>query len=145
MNFVHGNARKSGHSSEYDTWRTMWQRCTNPNRKGYSFYGGAGVSVADRWREFDAFLADVGSKPTAAHTLDRWPNQGGNYEPGNVRWATRGEQARNKKDNRWIEFGGRRMILADWAKEVGIGRDSMWRRLSKGWPLERALTLRKIR
>jgi hypothetical protein len=80
----------------------MKSRCHNPNFKHYNYYGGRGISVCDRWRaSFECFLADMGDKPTSSHTLDRINNDG-NYEPGNVRWATMQEQAKNRRPHIYI-------------------------------------------
>jgi hypothetical protein len=90
----HGHARHGALSREYSTWRGMIQRCTNPNASKYKYYGGLGVTVCERWRTFENFLADMGQAPKG-RTLDRFPNNAGDYEPGNVRWATCSEQAHN--------------------------------------------------
>lgn len=79
----------------------MIQRCTNPNNAKYSYYGGRGIKVCARWlASFADFLADVGERPSPKLTLDRFPNNDGNYEPGNVRWATWSEQMRNRRPRR---------------------------------------------
>src|SRR3990167_9584042 len=81
----------------YGTWWAMRLRCSNPKDPSYQWYGAKGVAVCEGWiNDFWLFVSDVGEKPTARHTLDRFPNMSGNYEPGNVRWATPQEQARNK-------------------------------------------------
>jgi len=74
----------------------MIQRCTNPNRADYRLYGGRGIKVCKRWRDFAAFLADMGERPKGK-TLDRYPNNNGNYQPGNCRWATPKQQAANRR------------------------------------------------
>lgn len=96
----HGHARRSGAHPLFSTWTGMIQRCRDPRAHNFSKYGGRGISVCARWAtDFAAFLADVGDRPTARHTLDRINNDG-NYEPGNVRWATPVEQARNRRPRR---------------------------------------------
>lgn len=101
-----GNSRRIHSASrsptpEYISWQQMRQRCTNPNVGGYRYWGGAGVKICDSWMEdgkgFSNFLADMGHRPTRKHTLDRFPNPNGNYEPGNCRWTTRKEQRRNRR------------------------------------------------
>ena len=75
----------------------MKRRCLNPRTPNFKYYGALGVQVCDQWlTDFGAFLAEVGLRPSPRHSLDRWPNSHGNYEPGNVRWATRSEQEQNK-------------------------------------------------
>ena len=81
-------------------WQAMLRRCRNPNHVSYPRYGGRGVRVCDRWQGehgFQNFLADVGPRPSLKHTIDRFPNKTGNYEPGNVRWATYKEQRANQR------------------------------------------------
>src|SRR3990167_6439811 len=92
-NFRHGKTR----TIEYQLLSGMIQRCMNPKRHKYSNYGGRGIKVCDRWLDsFEAFLADVGQRPSHDLTLDRIDNDG-NYEPGNVRWATAKQQAETRR------------------------------------------------
>lgn len=80
----------------YATWSGIKARCYCPSVKNFHRYGGRGIKMCSAWRmDFDQFCKDVGERPEGA-SLDRWPNPDGHYEPGNVRWATKLEQARNK-------------------------------------------------
>ena len=97
-NRSHGEARKGKWTAEYRTWAGIKERCTNPKRWNYQFYGALGVKMCKEWFDsYESFVAYVGRRPSAQHSIDRYPNPAGNYEPGNVRWATRIEQARNKR------------------------------------------------
>jgi len=83
----------------------MIKRCTNPNIRFYEDYGGRGITVCDRWLwSYEAFILDVGRKPSSKHTLDRVDNDRG-YEPGNVRWATQSEQLRNRRTTKLNALG----------------------------------------
>jgi hypothetical protein len=82
-------------NSAYSPWLAMRQRCMNQKATGYERYGGAGIEVCPEWDSFDRFLQDVGARSSPTHSLDRWPDPYGNYEPGNVRWATRSQQSNN--------------------------------------------------
>ena len=137
---------KHGHdgekkSPEYTTWDSMIQRCTNKKSLAYKGYGAQGIKVCERWRTFEFFLEDMGLRPSPEHSLDRFPNMGGDYEPGNCRWATIPEQARNKKSNVWIEYNGEKMVLNDWAKKTGISFPTLRRRIKLGVSIHDALTI----
>lgn len=81
---------------EYRAWDGMKQRCTNPKARGYDRYGGAGITVCDRWMySFENFYADMGDRPSSEHSLDRIDGSKG-YSPNNCRWATRSEQQKNR-------------------------------------------------
>lgn len=127
-------------STEYKTWAGMKRRCLNANDASHARYGGAGVSVCQRWADsFEAFLADMGPKPSPRHTIDRIDNAKG-YEPGNCRWATMAEQSRNKRTSRRITFRGVTKVLAEWSREFGLHHSLIQARLRAGWTVERALT-----
>ena len=95
-NTRHGHAPTGHRSPEYRAWSAMLERCTNERHAAWNDYGGRGISVCERWRSFDAFLSDMGPRPSRQHTLDR-VNNDGNYEPANCRWATWTQQARNRR------------------------------------------------
>lgn len=85
-------------SAEYRIWRGMLNRCYNPNVERYPEYGGRGIKVCDWWRDsFEAFLADMGRRPSPSHSIDRYPNNDGDYEKNNCRWATSREQRLNQR------------------------------------------------
>lgn len=135
-------------SPEHAAWNAMIQRCSNERNKHYKDYGGRGITVCNRWRSsFADFLADMGPRPSADHSIDRFPNNDGNYEPGNCRWATRFEQHANKRSNHYIDFAGQRLMVSEWAKRLGCTPGTISKRLKSGWCVERAVTIlpRKMR
>ena len=127
------------HTVEYKIWDSMVQRCTNPKDTGYAGYGGRGIKICHQWlTEFMVFLSDMGPRPSSTHSLDRVDNNG-NYEPGNVRWATRKEQERNKRNNHLITIGSTTKCLSAWAEETGIEFNALSQRLRRGWTAEEAV------
>ena len=126
----------------------MRQRCTNPNVSCFKHYGGKGVSVHSTWNKFWAFVegveSEIGPRPTSKHTLDRIDGNG-NYEPGNVQWATQAmqirNQARNQNAKHFYDFEGKTQTLTDWAMEKSMAVHTLRARLKTfNWPIEKALT-----
>ena len=130
-------------SKTYDIWRAMRQRCNNPTHPSFARYGGRGITICARWDDYAAFLADMGECPPGL-TLDRFPNNNGNYQPSNCKWATRKEQADNRRPTRLIAFNGKTKCIRDWERELGLGYGTVWRRLARNLPIEVALTKGKI-
>lgn len=136
------NRRTHGRSKtpEHYAWIGLKRRCVNPNNQTHKYYIDQGVTVCARWMtSFEAFLADVGLRPSPKHSLDRWPDPFGNYEPDNVRWATAEEQMHNRRDNVLVTIGGETHCVGAWEKIAGLRRETVRRRLKKGWPVERLL------
>lgn len=125
---------------EYRIWKLMRGRCANPKTPHWHRYGGRGITVCDRWRDsFANFLADMGRAPTPRHTIDRFPDPDGNYEPDNCRWATRRQQARNTSTNRMVAWRGESLCLAEWAERLEVTPRALALRLRRQ-PLADAMT-----
>lgn len=121
---------------EHQSWRGMIQRCTNPNANGYVDYGGRGITVCIEWRNFERFFADMGEKPTEFHTLERKENDKGYYKD-NCKWASRREQALNKRTNVIVKYKGENRVVSDVCRELGIDKRLPLKRLKRGWSEER--------
>jgi hypothetical protein len=122
-------------SPTYVTWTSMLQRCTNPKHKHYANYGGKGVQVCERWRDFRLFLEDMGERP-AGMSIDRLAN-GKGYEPGNCRWATRADQNRNRSVCIHVALNGKTQTLMEWSRDLGVPETTLrrWHRLGR-WPVQ---------
>jgi hypothetical protein len=114
----------------------MKARCLMTANKSYQYYGGRGITVCERWMEFEAFYQDMGD-PANGMELDRIDNSKG-YSPDNCRWVTHKENSRNTRRCRYLECNGERLLLTQWAEKLGISHPALHRRL-KRWPLEKAL------
>ena len=122
----------------YNSWRGIIKRCTDPNNASYQSYGGRGIKVCDRWMKFKNFLEDMGVKPEGK-SIDR-KDTNGDYCPENCQWSTAKDQARNRNNNRLIEFNGEVKCITQWSDELGIPYAVLNYRLSRGWDVKRALT-----
>lgn len=140
---MHYKSRQRSECREYGIWTDIRQRCLNPNDPCYPGYGGRGIKICDRWLEsFHNFFNDVGQRPTSKHQLDRIDNDG-NYEPSNCRWATRVEQANNKRNNVLLTAFGKTLTSAQWGRELGLKPATIRRRLKYNWSPEKVLTFIK--
>lgn len=156
---VTGGALRSGHSKscgcfmrnggsalgyskpmtkEYKAWASIQERCYNPKNKRFKDYGGRGVVLCDRWRDFRNFLIDMGHAPPGFQ-LERTDNDG-NYEKSNCKWASRVEQGNNKRNNRRIEFDGKTQTASQWAMSLNLKVSTIYSRLDHGWSVKDALT-----
>jgi hypothetical protein len=99
----HGHKKRGQVTRTYHTWYSMKSRCHNPNTNRYSNYGGRGITVCKRWLVFENFLEDMGERPLGT-SIDRYPNNGGNYEKQNCRWATSKEQRANQRSRTKTEL-----------------------------------------
>jgi hypothetical protein len=134
----HGHAGPPA-SSEYRAWSSIKGRCFNPKDPRFEDYGGRGITVCAQWAtNFLAFLADVGPRPSRAHSIDRIDNDG-HYEPGNVKWSTAREQCSNRRSNRLMALNGQTKTAAEWARGAGLNPETLSARLARGWDLGRAL------
>lgn len=136
----HG-ATKNGPTTEYRIWAAMIRRCYNERHNHYHRYGGRGIAVCDRWRtSFEAFFADMGLRPSRAHTLDRIDNDG-DYEPSNCRWATWYQQATNTSRSVFTAtINGETHSVNQWCRILGIGYTTVYRRIQRGYDAVTALT-----
>lgn len=129
---THGHATRKNRTSEYEAWEGMKKRCgKDPDYLD--------IKVCDEWRRsFEAFLRDMGPKPTATHSLDRI-DPTGDYEPSNCRWIPMSAQAANKRKTLWVEWCGRKVSAGVLAKELGIHRSSLYRVMNRGVTIEDAV------
>jgi len=127
------------YKSEYICWINIKARCFNKNVKSYKDYGGRGITICEEWRSsFHKFYADMGKRPTGC-SVERIDNDGP-YSKDNCKWATRYEQARNRRNNKWITYKGVTLCKSDWANKLDLDITVINWRIRKGWPLKRVLT-----
>lgn len=133
LQFKHGESGTLLHA----LWKRMIQRCETPTCNDFKYYGARGIKVCQRWKDsFEAFRDDIGPRPPGT-SLDRYPDNNGNYEPGNVRWANAKQQSENQKTTLFIEHDGRRMCLNDWDRHLGVSLGSVSSRIKRGMlPIE---------
>lgn len=129
----------SSRTPTYRSWSSMKMRCVNPKAVDYARYGGRGISVCHRWlHSFQNFLADMGERPHGMQ-LDRIDNSG-HYEPGNCRWVTKRDNARNRSSCVFIVIEGKRLTATEWADITGVRVETILHRIKNGWDPVRAAT-----
>ena len=125
-------------SKEYNSWSSMWNRVSNPKNLAYRDYGGRGITVCGEWKDFEIFYRDMGPRPKGL-TLERIDNNGP-YAPWNCKWATKLEQANNRRSNILLTFNNKAQTITQWAKELKLEYDTLWARLYMyNWTMEKAL------
>lgn len=139
-NVTHGMSK----SPEFRAWTNIKRRCTKVNNPNYKDYGGRGITMAPCWlNSFENFYAYVGNRPTPQHSIERIKNDG-NYEPGNVKWATISEQSRNKRSTRYVEYLGSKILFLDFCDLVHIHPIIARRQLYvDNWSVEKVLEIHK--
>jgi hypothetical protein len=141
-------ARRASKRPEYQPWYAMIIRCERPGTKSFDRYGGSGIVVADEWRGFPEgflrFVDCIGVRPSKLHTIDRVDGSQA-YVPGNVRWATPAEQARNRRSLRLVTLNGKTMCVAAWAERQGLTPSAIYQRVNRGVSADIALTKSSLR
>ncbi len=127
---------------EWSSFCAMKTRCYNKRSKNWNHYGGRGIKVCKRWRQYSSFitfLEDMGPRPTK-HSLDRFPDMNGNYEPSNCRWASVKEQTRNRRTRKLLTHQGETLCVVEWAEKTGIPKGIIRNRIRAKWSVEKILT-----
>lgn len=127
----------------YRAWRGMFDRCENPNDHGYKRYGARGIRVCNRWRSFECFWKDMGTRPQGL-TLGRIDNNGP-YCPENCQWETPLQQANNKRNNNLVSFSGITLSVSQWSRRLGIRRITIERRKARSLSVDKILSTFDLR
>ncbi len=124
----------------------MIARCTYPSNPAFAYYKKRGITVCKRWRIFENFLTDMGERPPGT-SIDRFPNNDGNYEPGNCRWTTKRKQANNRITNIRFTYKGKSYTLANLSRITGVNKETLRSRLCRSalpWTVEGAVSTPKL-
>lgn len=138
----HGHATRKAKTPEYRTWGHIIDRATNPSNNYAHRYSERGIRVCDEWQGehgFEKFFEHIGRRPSEGYSVDRIDNDKG-YEPGNVRWATREEQASNTSRNIFGILNGERVSLAEACRRKNLSYYTVLYRLKRGWKWDRAVS-----
>jgi hypothetical protein len=131
------------HTPEYAAFKAILSRCTDPNNPRYKDWGGRGITVDPKWdaiEKIHAFIAEVGYRPSPKHSINRKDNDAG-YVSGNMCWSTAREQCRNRRNNKWYEYDGKKMCLQELAETYKIRKQTIKYRVEVlGWTLDKTLT-----
>jgi len=138
IGLVKGSKYKIAHKIFYNIWRGMIQRCTNPEMNNYKYYGGRGITVCDKWLDYDNFIDDMYDSYSKGLTIER-VNVNGNYQPSNCCWVTKADQNRNQRKTIFITYNGQTKPRETWAKEYGLYGSTVKDRLSRGMSIHDAL------
>lgn len=131
---THGKSKEP----TYSVWSGMLNRCRNPNSPKFYSHGGRGITVCDKWLEFEEFYADMGDKPEGC-SLDRIDNSKG-YCKENCRWATPKQQARNTRANKILTWNDEKLCVAEWAEKLNMSPKLIYQRMANGWSVGRTLS-----
>lgn len=123
---------------EYEIWKTMRQRCSNPNNPKHANYGLRGIEVCSEWDTFDTFVKEMGEAPSEKHSIGRIDNDKG-YFAENCRWENAYQQANNTRKNKHLTFAGKTLTYSQWEREIGVGQGTVKSRIYRGWSVEKAL------
>jgi hypothetical protein len=139
LSYRHGHCSSLTRADGYSSYQQMKERCLNPEHKSYHNYGGRGIRICDRWLDpqngLENFLQDMGGRPSQEYSIER-NCLDSDYCPENCRWATKKEQARNKRNTVLLAHNGKTQCVVAWAEELGIHPNNIYGRLRRGWSVE---------